>query len=243
MFDKVETCRQFAAAGLPTPRLLTSAVPWTPTRLLDELYADARGQGTYYVKFRHGSSASGIAMVHAGGGPGTYQATTSVLARGGEFFNTRRLRHVRGEELHAVLGFILNQGACVQEGIRMAQIDGQNFDVRVVTLNTRPAGTIFRLSSNPMTNLHLGGRRGDTDRCRSEIPRRLWLDALDACTEAAALYQTTMVGFDLLFERGYHRFFLLEANAFGDFVPDWVTPEGHSLHHLEIAATAERFSL
>jgi len=29
-----------------------------------------------------------------------------------------------------VLAFLLREGVCVQQGIRMAMIDGQNFDVR-----------------------------------------------------------------------------------------------------------------
>ena len=40
----------------------------------------------------------------------------------------------------------------VQQGIRMAQFDGYNFDMRVVVINKSPEFVIFRLSSNPMTN-------------------------------------------------------------------------------------------
>jgi hypothetical protein len=43
----------------------------------------------------------------------------------------------------------------------MAQIDGQNFDVRVVCVHGRPAASIFRISSGPM-----GGSRRTASRPR-----------------------------------------------------------------------------
>jgi glutathione synthase/RimK-type ligase-like ATP-grasp enzyme len=124
----------------------------------------------------------------------------------------------------------------------MAQADGQNFDIRVVTVYGKPAAVIFRLSPHPMTNLHLGGRRGDYERCRAAIPTRDWLDALDHCADAAACFDSAITGVDLLFERGFRRHYVLEVNAFGDFFPGWADARGRSVHALEIAATAERLA-
>jgi hypothetical protein len=137
-----------------------------------------------------------------------------------------------------VLGFLLDEGVCVQRGVRMAQIDGQNFDVRVVVIHGRPEFTIFRLSGLPMTNLHLGGRRGDPAACRAAVPTRAWLDALDHCVEAAGLYDAAAVGVDLLFESGYLRHYVLEVNAFGDFFPGLRDERGRTVHGTEVEATA-----
>ena len=117
----------------------------------------------------------GIAVVHALDEP--VWAVTSML-RAGEFYNTRRLQTVRGPGLDATLDFLLREDAVIQQGIPMAQIDGQNFDVRVVVIYGQPAFTVFRLSSQPMTNLHLGGRRGQPDQCRACIPQRAGSTAL-----------------------------------------------------------------
>src|SRR5262249_20298280 len=157
-----------------------------------------------------------------------------------EFWNTRRLRRSEGEELNAILQFLISEGTSVQRGIPMAQMDGQNFDVRVVVLHGRPAFTVFRLSSQPMTNLHLGGRRGRPDACRAAVPVRAWLDALDHCALAAQLYPCTGVGVDLLFECGYLRHYILEVNAFGDFFPGLTDERGRSVHQAEIEATARK---
>ena len=137
--------------------------------------------------------------------------------------------------------FVLNEGAIVQRGIPMAQVDGQNFDVRVVCVDGKPAATIFRLSPHPMTNLHLGGRRGHYEQCRAAIPTREWLDALDHCADAAACFDSTIAGVDLLFERGFRRHYVLEVNAFGDFFPGWTDAHSRSVHALEIEATAAHF--
>ncbi len=237
LFDKNATAARLEAAGVPCPPSLPA--PNTPGELLD-LLRESRFDPAY-VKLNTGSSASGIAVVHtAGEAP---WAISSVLRLRGGFFSTRLLRRYSGDDLRAVLGFLLAEGACVQRGVRMAQIDGQNFDVRVVVVHGRPAFSVFRLSPQPMTNLHLGGRRGDPARCRAAVPTRAWLDGLDHCVEAAAPYRCAAVGVDLLFESGYLRHFVLEVNAFGDFFPGLVDERGRGVHRAEIEATARAHGL
>jgi hypothetical protein len=232
MFDKNTTGARLSRAGVPVPPSLPA--PETPGELLAAIRA--RRWATAYVKQNTGSSASAIAVVRALDGPA--RATSSLVRLDGDYYSTRRLRQCQGEELDDLLAFLLREGACVQQGIRMAQLEGVNFDVRVVVIHGEPAFTIFRLSPNPMTNLHLGGRRGDAARCRASIPTRAWLDGLDHAVEAARLYRSAAVGVDLLFESGYLRHYVLEVNAFGDFFPDLTDERGRSVHRVEIEATA-----
>jgi hypothetical protein len=237
LFDKTATSARLSAAGVPCPPSLDP--PASPELLLAALRR--AGYAKAYVKLNTGSSASAIAVVQALADPAW--ALTSVLRRGSDFYSTRLLCRYEGEDLQAVLGFLLEEGACVQQGIRMAQIDGFNFDVRVVVVYGTPAFVVFRLSALPLTNLHLGGRRGQADACRAAIPTRAWLDALDHCAEAARLYDCAMVGVDLLFESGYMRHYILEVNAFGDFFPGLTDAHGRTAHRVEIEATARRFGL
>ena len=237
MFDKNATGSRLAAAGVPVPPSL--AAPAEAAGLLDMLRRERYEPA--YVKLNTGSSASAIAVVRSSQTPG---ATSSITLRGDGFYSTRRLVQHSGDALELVLAFLIREGVCVQQGIRMAQLEGQNYDVRVVVLHGRPAFTIFRLSPNPMTNLHLGGRRGDPAACRAAIPPRAWLDGLDACVEAAAQFpRCAAVGVDLLFEQGYRRHFVLEANAFGDFFPNLKDEQGRTVHGAEIESTARAMGL
>jgi hypothetical protein len=229
MFDKNRTLATLSDAGVPVPEWTTPDLP------------AVRGCGwpVVYVKLNTGASATGIVVVRFDGG-GEPHGLTTLLEHEGAFFNTRQLCKVRGDGLTRCLEFLITEGATVQRGLPHAQLDGQNADVRVVCVYGRPVATIFRLSSHPITNLHLGGRRGDLARCRAAIPPRAWLDALDACAAAAGCFDAAVAGVDLLFEPGWRRHHVLEVNAFGDFFPGWTTAGGQSLHEAEIAATAAR---
>jgi glutathione synthase/RimK-type ligase-like ATP-grasp enzyme len=235
MFDKTATTAKLHAAGVPVPKWLPN-----PRDVFAE-FADAesgRSWRTIYLKLNTGSSATGIIALRSE--RGKLHGTTTLAEIGGRFFNSRRLLHLTGSALERAADFLLTEGAFAQQGIAMSQIDGQNFDVRVVCVYGRPAASIFRLSSAPMTNLQLGGRRGDFARCRAAIPSRDWLDALDHCAEAAGCFDSAIAGVDLVFEHGFHRHFILEVNAFCDYFPGWTDAEGQSVHAREIGETIRR---
>jgi hypothetical protein len=46
------------------------------------------------------------------------------------------------------------------------------------------------------------------------------------------------VGIDLLFEAGFHRHYLPEVNAFGDFFPGLIDDAGRSIAAIELEETA-----
>lgn len=233
MFDKNGTLADLSAAGVPIPEFISPLdLPADPESLLAA--GRDRGWPVAYLKLNTGASGTGIVVVQFDGS--AWSGTTTLLRRGNEFFNTRRLQPVSGVELRACVAFLLREGITVQRGIPHAQLDGQNADLRVVCLGGKPAATVFRLSPHPITNLHLGGRRGEWQRCRDAIPTRCWLDALDSASTAAGCFDSLMVGVDVVFEPGFRRHAVLEVNAFGDFFPGWTDPTGRSLHQVELAA-------
>lgn len=236
MFDKNGTLADLTAAGIPVPDSLP--VSDTPVALFDQL--QERRWPVAYLKLNTGASAVGT-VVCRWGGTG-WDGTTTLLRRGDQFFNTRRLLAVSGADLRAAVEFLLREGVTVQRGVPHAQLDGQNADLRVVCVGGRPVATIFRLSPHPITNLHLGGRRGDWHRCRDAIPTRHWLDALDSAVAAAGCFDSLVAGVDVLFEPGFRRHVVLEVNAFGDFFPGWVDAAGRSLYEIELRAIAGRFT-
>ena len=235
MFDKTATIVKLHAAGVPVPGWLHN-----PRDVFTEMADSETGRGgrTVYLKLNAGSSATGIIVLRRE--QGKLHGSTTLAEIDGQFFNSRSLLRLIGPALERAADFLLMEGAIAQQGITKVQIDGQNADLRVVCVYGRPVASIFRLSGGPMTNLQLGGRRGDFGRCRAAIPCRDWLDALDHCSDAAGCFDSAIAGIDLVFERGSNRHFVLEVNAFGDFFPGWTNAEGQSIHAREIGATIGR---
>ena len=238
MFDKTATTQRLRTNGVPVPDWLPIAHQ-SASPLLDDIRKT--NWPTTYAKLNTGSSASGIVALYR---DDNWTADTSMTVKNGQFYNTRSIRRLRGEnEIRPALEFLLQEGLFVQRGIPLAQIDDQNFDVRVVCIYGKPVATIFRLSSAPMTNLHLGGRRGDWASCRSQIPTRIWLDALDSCSNAAECFDSAIAGVDLVFEQNSPNHRILEVNAFGDFFPGWTDANGWSIPRHEIAATLKQLGM
>lgn len=237
MFDKNGTLATLAAADIPVPEFLSPHdLPSDPDALL-AIVRDRRWP-VAYLKLNTGASATGIVVCRftADGWTGT----TTLLRRGDQFFNTRLLRTVSGDDLRRCVAFLLREGVTVQRGLPHAQLSGQNADLRVVCVGGKPVASIFRLSPHPITNLHLGGRRGDWRRCRDAISTRHWLDALDTAAAAAGCFDSLVAGVDVLFEPGFRHHHVLEVNAFGDFFPGWTDPAGRTLHGLQLTALATR---
>lgn len=239
MFDKLETSSRLREAGLPCPDEVDTSLCSTGSDVLVAI--EAERMETAFAKLRTGSSATGIIAIDSRNQPRT--GLTSMIEIEGDIFNTLRLQSVEAEMLERLLGFLLDEGLCVQRGISKARIDGQGFDLRVIVIGGEPEVTIFRLSNAPMTNLHFGGRRGDFEQCRQRIPTRVWLDAMDSCVEAAAQFDSHMVGVDLVFERGYFAYYILEVNAFGDFFPGWTDTRGRTIYQAELESLQRKYDL
>ncbi|HXU04634.1 MAG TPA: STM4014 family protein [Polyangia bacterium] len=229
LFDKRETWRRYNAFGIPVPPALE------PTTDPDALRAAMRARGwrSVYVKLSCGSSASCLAIYQAGQG-GTLM-TTIEQARDG-WFNSLRVRVVRAPERVAeILAFLLREGSQVELNLPKARLDNRYFDTRVLVIAGQPAFTVVRTSTHPITNLHLGGRRGDPDALRAAAP-----DAVDAametCARVAAAHPGALhVGVDLMYTPRFKSHAVLEANAFGDLLPN-LTRDGLDVYEWQIRA-------
>ncbi len=101
-----------------------------------------------------------------------------------------------------------------------------------------------------MTNLHLGGARGDLDAARAAIRAAggSFDDALDCAERAAACFPDTLcVGVDVLPVARWRRFAVCEVNAFGDLLPGLTGlpgrgAEGLDTYAAQIAAVETRGS-
>ncbi|MFH9726583.1 STM4014 family protein [Streptomyces sp. NPDC017254] len=225
LFDKRLGHGVLRAAGVPVPESPTSGPAAPAVRGWDGLRSlTARaGLRRVFVKLAHGSSASGVLALESTG-TGRVQATTSV-ERGpdGRLFNSLRVRRYTSErEVAAIVDALAPDGLHVERWLPKAAQDGRAADLRVVVIDGRATHAVLRTSRSPMTNLHLGGARGDLDAARAAIGAAggRWTDALDVCERAAAAFPgTRCVGVDLLPATGWRRFAVGEVNAFGDLLP------------------------
>lgn len=234
LFDKRETSRRYDAAGIPVPERLDD-VPADPAELIARLRA--LGWREAYVKLSSGSSASCLGLVALGP---QVTVTTTLEWDAPRWFNNRKVRVLRRPpDVDRALGFILSQGAHVERSIPKARVGRLYFDCRVVCVGGEPAFAVVRESRLPITNLHLGGQRGDLGALLRAMPDGAWDEAMHTCRKLASLYRSLHVGIDLMFEPGLRAHRVIEANAFGDLLPN-LTRGGLSVYEWEIRAATNR---
>lgn len=236
LFDKRITSRLYASRGIPVARALTDAAD--PGRLRASM--DARALSMVWVKLASGSSASCLAVLqrHAG----SEWLMTTIEATPDGWFNSLTVRRVeQPSHIDTILRWLLREGCHVEENVPKARLANRHFDCRVLVVDGEPAFTVVRTSTHPITNLHLGGRRGDLPLLRAACPAARWDAAMASCREVAALHGAFQVGIDLAFTRGYRAHAVLEANAFGDLLPG-LQRDGLDVYAWQITRALRRFA-
>ncbi|MBY8857682.1 STM4014 family protein [Nocardia sp. CA2R105] len=229
LFDKRLCHARLAARGVPVPDSPTSGAG-IAVRDWSEVRARMRAAGLAraFVKLAHGSSASGVLAVETTAS-GRVQATTSVeLTSDGRLYNSLRVRKYTDErEIAAIVDRLAPDGLHIERWLPKAALRGRSADLRVVVVAGRATHAVVRTARTPLTNLHLGGARGDLDEVCTRAGNR-WARALSICEQAAACFPDTLcVGVDLLPAIGWRRFVVGEVNAFGDLLPGLTgLPEG-----------------
>lgn len=229
LFDKRLCHARLAAAQVPVPFSPTSGATapvrgWSDVR---SRMCDAE-MPRVFVKLAHGSSASGVLAVESTRA-GRLRATTSVeVAPDGRLYNSLRIRSYTDErEIAAIVDRLAPDGLHLERWIPKASQRGRSADLRILVVAGRATHAVVRTSRAPLTNLHLGGARGDLAAVRAVAGDR-WADALSICERAAACFPGTLcVGVDLLPAIGWRKFVVGEVNAFGDLLPRLTgLPEG-----------------
>jgi hypothetical protein len=216
MFDKRRCHARLSAAGVPVP----DALP--PVSSYAELRERMAETGTHrvFVKPAHGSSASGVVALQTAS-KGRIRATTSAARSGAGYVNSLRVRTYETEpEVAHLIAALAPDGLHVERWVPKAALGGRVLDLRVVVIAGEPAHAVVRTSRSPMTNLHLGGARGDLGAVRAAMGEDGWRRALDVCARASACFPgSLMVGVDLLVRLGWRGCAVGEVNAFGDLLP------------------------
>lgn len=228
LFDKRLCHGVLESAGIPVPASPTSgpAAAAAPVRGWEEVRAVLARPGyrRAFVKLAHGSSASGVLALETGA-RGRIRATTSVeRAPCGALHNSLRLRRYEDERvIGTIVDSLAPDGLHIERWLPKASQQGRSADLRIVVIGGRATHAVVRTAAGPLTNLHLGGARGDLAATVAAVTAAggSWeADALAVCERAAAAFaRTPCVGVDLLPGTGWRGFAVGEVNAFGDLLP------------------------
>ena len=219
MFDK-PTCHQWLAqAEVPVPNAILDVESF------DDLRERMRSLlwNRVFVKLANGSSASGVIALYVDGK--TIRAVTPMECVGSgartRFYNNLKLRvYHRPREIRLAIDFLCRERAHVEQWLPKAQQSGRNFDLRIVTIAGSACQTVVRTSHGPITNLHLGNRRGDLAKLIEQMGIERWQSVLKLAERAAETFpRSQCVGLDILLGPSFRNPTVLEVNAFGDLLP------------------------
>jgi len=233
MFDKCRChslCRQ---AGIPVPESLGRIQSY------DELvhHMERSGKRRVFVKLAHGSSASGVVALYRNGKRQRAVTTAELVRENGEvrLYNSLRPRcYTDASDIQTVVDTLCQQRVHVEEWLPKASLGKATFDLRVVVIGGADRHVVVRKSHGPMTNLHLGNRRGDVAELRQRMGAERWSEVLAACERTMELFPDTLyAGIDICLSPGFRRHAVLEVNAFGDLLPD-VLCEGKDTYTAEV---------
>ncbi|KAG2386688.1 hypothetical protein C9374_002432 [Naegleria lovaniensis] len=236
-FDK-RLCHQLLSKhGIPVPRAFYNITTY------DELLTVTRehSMNRVFVKLAHGSSASGVIaycymeqQLMENSPPVLKElATTSAeLIRDRNFpqffkiYNSLRIRRYnRAEDIREVINFVCGEGVIVEEWLEKANYMGRgNFDLRIVVIGGKIMNFVVRTSKSPMTNLHLGNRRGECDEFLRLIEYKApgsWERIKETCHKihTLCLPNALCLGVDVMLSEDFQEHYILEVNGFGDLIP------------------------
>lgn len=228
MFDKWECHRRFIEVGVPRPA--AELAPNDFASLRREM--QSRKSGRLFLKPLHGSSASGVCALRWTPQYQQLIAPIRIQSAGGRtaLVNSLDVRtYTTFADIELILGRLLPQGMISERWIPKLSLPGGAVDLRVLVIGSEARHWVVRQSHHPMTNLHLGNRRGDKAALVELIGTEKLHAAFDLAVQAAACFPDSFyAGVDILID-SRHRPLVGEINAFGDLLPR-LTHRGESTY-------------
>jgi hypothetical protein len=216
-FDKLACLERWNAVDLPTP----------PRHLDIHGYEHLRSRiaqrhARIFIKLRYGYSALGAVALEWR--DSLVRAITPMCVEEVEgkprLFLSKRPQVLHDESRIAwLIDELAKEDIIVEDWLPKARYRGVPYDLRVVMVGGQVQHVVGRANSSPFTNLNLDAERLPRDAIEAELGDA-WTDLELLCEQAAScLPSANMLGLDVLVRPGRKRFSLLEANAFGDYLP------------------------
>ena len=216
MFDKAGCARLLAGHQVPAPAQLGLVERFE--QLMATMHSCACTR--VFLKLRHGSAAAGMMALALGPRHEIVAYTTAVQNDRGGISATRRIQKLSNHSsIEAIVDRLAPLGLTAEQWLPKSGIEGRTYDLRVIVIGGEPVFHVMRQSTHPMTNLHLGGKRGSADTIRRRIGEDHWASLNRTCRKVAGIFAGNfMIGIDVAILAGERKHAVLEVNAFGDHV-------------------------
>ncbi|BBH20331.1 hypothetical protein Back11_16760 [Paenibacillus baekrokdamisoli] len=222
MFDKRHTHQVLSAAGLPVSRLAALPQEIPDYEALRAAMANKR-MHRIFLKLASGSGACGVIAYQVNPATGAELVVTTMgvenyLSRPPLFYNDKRLhRYTEQSSIKQIINWLLRHGAHAEQWIAKASYKDRVFDIRQLVVGGEACHSIARVSSTPITNLHLQSERIDIGAMglSAEIQH-----SVRHCAEQtlAAFPDSTVAGIDVLLSSISYKPYVLDVNPFGDLL-------------------------
>lgn len=216
VFPVAETLDSVGQAVLPVAETLDGV--GRADLLLDSM--ERRRIFQVFIKPVCGSGAAGAAAFRWQPRSGRMILYTCAMENPetGRLVNTKRLRRFTDrKQVLSMIGRLLELGCIVERWYAKAEHNGFSYDLRAVVQDGRMDLILARLSSGPITNLHLNNHplKGND----LGLPCHVMEDVEQLCIRAAGCYpELRSVGIDVLLEKGSLRPRIIELNGQGDLI-------------------------
>lgn len=221
MFDKRKCWSLLEQQGVSVPGLPATAGSIYHYESLKAAMT-ASGMNRLFIKLACGSGAAGVMAYQNNPRTGEELAITTIgyEERNGEiiFYNAGRMRRYREHNvIRMLVDYICREGAHIERWIEKESFGNKSFDVRQLVVNGEAAHTVLRLSSTPITNLHLRNER------RMDVKELLTEEVERAVKETAvaalrAFPGCSVAGVDILVQKGSSKTYAIDMNPFGDLL-------------------------
>lgn len=240
MFEKPATLRLLQAHQIPTALFLG------PIHSFEQLNEITKDHPRVFVKLATSSSASGVCAVFRR--KDKWRVTTTVELvesnRQTRLYNTLKLRQLDDpKDIEQLINELAPHQLIAEKWLPKAAYDHRRtFDLRVVVIDGQTTHFVPRVSSSPLTNLHLANQRGDWQKVQQRIGTSL-NELNESCSRAVnAIPGTFYAGLDIVVDPRFRKFSVLEANACGDLLPGLLNSNNESTYEAELRLLKEKLN-
>jgi hypothetical protein len=175
-----------------------------------------------FIKLRYGFSAMGAVALEWRDSLVRAITTVETCWHAGRprMYVSKKPRVLQREfEIAWLIDTLAMEEIVVEEWLSKARWRGKPFDLRIVVIDGRARHTVGRAHASPFTNLNLDAERIDHEAVSQRLGNGWPL--LTAAAERAArqIQGAFYLGMDILVRPCRRRCAVLEANAFGDYLP------------------------